>query len=325
MDEVDYIYDFLHDGKRHRWPEPTVNYLLTMAEEELRSKAEAFLKLRSINREKAQLKQMGTHDETVDIQLIEGKDIYNLPEDFLRVSSVIYEGCFIPHQITSCSDSVDCDDPSSMVRAYNTSGLPKGKMKISPVPQKWIDCETETTTECVNVETRNECAMVGWGFINLDPNIQITSEEHQVITEKTELKLGKISVTYEVADKLVFSDDDNEVIEALVNDKQLRKFYVCGHLLRDDKDSNSRSLGAEELALFDGRTQVLLGKYIELYDVDNVLELSSADEGYVDTKTNNDVIDKDMVDIRRDELAASKKVSTALKRKSKFEILGTRR
>lgn len=324
MTTVDYIYDFLHDPDKHRWPTPITDYLLVRAKEEIRTRSEAFLKLRDINREKAQLKQLGTHDETVTIQLQEGIDVYDLPEDFLRISSVIYEGCFIPHLISSCDNEVECGetDPSKIVRSYNTSGLPKGKIKISPTPKKWTkEC---VTTECVTVDVMNQDALYGWGLAHIDPKIVITNEEHETVT-KTELTLGKMQVTYEVANKLTFVDNSAEVLDATINDSQLLKYYVCGHLLRDDRDSNSRSLGLEELKLFEERINMIFSTYTELYDVDNTLELASADEGYVDTKVNESVINKDSVDIHRGKLEELKDTQDARNnRRAKFDILGTR-
>lgn len=323
MNEVDYIYEFLHDTERHRWEIGTVNYMLTLAQEDLTSQVEAFLKLRDINRKKAQLQQKGTHDETVNIQLEEDIDVYNLPEDFLRVSSVLYEKCFIPHQIASCDDGVECGDcePSKVVRSYTTKGLPKGKIKISPTPSKWTkEC---VITETKTVEVLNNDSQYGWGLWHIPAKKRIT-DEVCTTTTKEELVLGSIAVTYEIANTLDFPDDANEIRNAIVNDKQLRKFYVCGHLLRDDKDTHSRTLGAEELNLYEARLKTMFTKYEELYEVDNLLELASAEEGYVDTKVNEEVLGRDAVEALREQLKHDKVTTANRNKKSRFDVLGVR-
>lgn len=324
MNTVDYIYEFLHDPRKTRWPQPVIDYLLQAATADITTKVEAFLKSRELKRKAAQLKQLGTHDETVSIQLEEGKDIYDLPEDFLRVSSVIYNSCFIPHQIPTCSDGVDCGEttPDKIVRAYNTSGLPKGKLMVSPMPSKHT--KEEITIEHVRKEELNEESLYGWGLFNIPSNCVITEEDVEVVNT-CEIMLGSIEVTYEVQDTLEFPDNDDEVLEELTTDAQLLKFYTCGHLLRDDKDSNSRSLGAEELQLYEKRVVEMLNKYIDLYDVNNTLELSSADEGYVDTKTNKDVLLKDDVAYKESKLEEqNRKQQARSSRKSKFDTLGGR-
>ena len=349
MDLNSYIYEFLHDPRKNRWPQPVVDYLLQLADKDITSKVNVFLKTRDINRELAQLKQLGTEDKTVELTIQNGQSVYDLPEDFLRVSSVLYEGCFIPHLIPDCGDTAECDecgdvDPHSVIRSYNTSGLPKGKIKLSPTPKSVIKtCGTETikiTQTYRKVEVLNEESTLGWGYLNVLPKRNILDEEDWIPEYTTEvvkkdncnsccpqeeeetdecaeedgsnveykercvekvhhLKFGKLEVTYESLKKLKFDNNDDEVRKALLDDDQLKKFFVCGHLLRDDKDSNSRSLGAEELQLYEQRIVTLLGEYAELYDKDNVLEINSAVEGYVDPKVNESILVKDLVTAER--------------------------
>ena len=324
MDEVDYIYDFLHDPTKNRWKPEIVDYLLSLAEEDITSKVEAFLKARDINRDKAQLSQLGTDTKTVILSIVDGTDIYTLPEEFLRITSVIYEGCFIPHQVPTCGDGVDCgeDTPDQVIKSYNVSGLPKGKIKISPLPQKWT--QTETITHCKTVEVISDSAMYGWELFNVDPKKQISDVCTQE-TVCTELTFGELAVTYEIPKDLEFDDTSNEdILSALVSDRQLRKYYVCGHLLRDDKDSHSRTLGGEELVLFDARLTVMLGKYADLYEQNNILEIESAKEGFIDSKTNEDILGRDQVEAEKALLEEAKRKSQARNQRSKFECLGVR-
>ncbi len=328
MDLNSYIYEFMHDPRKNRWPQPVVDYLLQLAEADITSKVDAFIKARDIQRELAQLKQLGTTDKTVTLDLKNGQSIYDLPKDFLRVSSVLYEGCFIPHTIPICGDTAECDecgdiDPHSVVRSYNTSGLPKGKIKFSPTPKSIV--KTCTLSSHKKVEVLNEESTLGWGFLNILPKQSITETEC-VEEEETlhTLKFGKLEVTYESLNELEFDDNEAEVLAALLADDQLKKFFVCGHLLRDDKDSNSRSLGAEELQLFEQRIVTLLGKYSELYDKDNVLEISSANEGYVDTKTNESVLLKDLVASETAKLEEARHKAEARTGRAKFDTLGVR-
>jgi hypothetical protein len=331
MDLNSYIYEFLHDPRKNRWAQPVVDYLLQLAKNDITSKVNVFLKTRDINRELAQLKQLGTEDKTVGLNLQNGQSVYDLPEDFLRVSSVLYEGCFIPHLIPDCGDTAECDecgdiDPHSVIRSYNTSGLPKGKIKLSPTPKNIFKTSTPATTY-KRVEVLNEESILGWGFLNILPKRDITEVEEECVEEETKiqnLQFGKLEVTYESSNELKFDDNDDEVLKALLDDDQLKKFFVCGHLLRDDKDSNSRSLGAEELQLYEQRIVTLLGKYAELYDKDNVLEISSAGEGYVDNKMNESILLKDLVSSEASKLEEARVKAEARKGKAKFDTLGVR-
>ena len=325
MTEVDYIYDFLHDPDKHRWPQPIVDYLLDMATDEINSRVAAFLKARDISREKAQLTQLGTDTKTSTLQVKDGIDVYDLPKNFLRITSVLYEGCFIPHQIPDCCDTVECDEdcPDEIVKSYNVSGLPKGKIKISPKPSKVI--ETTVTTTKVTADVLDEASLYGWGFENIEPKISLqdttTCEVHS-----REIVFGKLEVTYEVPKDLGFDDKptDAEILNELVSDRQLRKFYVCGHLFRDDKDSQSRTLGIEELELFNNRLEVMLGKYLELYDLNNILELESAKDGFINKERNADILGRDIIAAEKEALAEIKRKNEARNHKSKFDILGVR-
>ncbi len=331
MDVISYIYEFLHDPRKNRWPQPVVDYLLTLAEADITSKVNTFLKAREIQRELAQLKQLGTTDKTVPIHLVDGVSVYSLPEDFLRVSSVLYENCFVPHMIPDCDITPDCDecgevDPMGVIRSYNTSGLPSGKIMFSPPPSEMVECDITEITR-TKVEVLNEESTLGWGFLNVLPKQRITEVEERCTTtntKRTYLEFGDLQVTYEASNVLEFDDNDADVLAALLADDQLKKFFVCGHLLRDDKDSNSRSLGAEELQLFEQRIVTLLGKYAELYDKDNVLAIASANEGYVDTKVNEDVLKRDLLLAELNAVEEAKRMSIARTRKAKFDVLGVR-
>ena len=83
MDTLSYIYDFLHDPHRNRWKVPRVEHAIELAKKELSARADAFIALRNIKREKAKLIKMQVEDKTAHIQLVDGKDVYEVPDENL--------------------------------------------------------------------------------------------------------------------------------------------------------------------------------------------------------------------------------------------------
>lgn len=188
--------------------------------------------------------------------------------------------------------------------------------KIKPEYEKYI-CPTPTqeddkeyrftgyacgdTVCCGDTELERvveDYSQYGWGFLSgekpyyywrertKEPETQPEPETQQE-DEVIEFTLGELEVNYQVKKVVEYPDNDDEIVDLLTNDIEAIKLYVCGNLLRDDRDSHSRSLGNEELQYFEKRVTLLLSRYEELYETDDILELQAQESDNVSTKVSD--------------------------------------
>ncbi len=301
MTDVEYVRSFLHDPYGDRWTDSTIKHHIERAKEHLLDLASGFIKTREINRKKSHLSSKTIIDKTAKIQLVNGKSTYKVDDDNLvAIKSLIYDNVFVNH---ANKDDKECTDGEKVVRSYSSAGLPKGVFKLSPTPNtKPNVCDAfkchEKTKECDIVDRTNCCPTVeivehiddyylyGWGFEEqitpwVDKIKVDISNKKDDIKEVVPIELQPIEVVYQVKDIAKFDNNDAEVISDLVNDKEAIKTHVCGQLLRFDRDSLSTKLGDSELQLFKERVSVVLAKYQELYETDDVVELEMQELGNV--------------------------------------------
>ena len=321
-DVVEYIYDFLFDPDRDRWAESRVLYLLERAQEDIASKAKLYLQQRDVKRETTRLNSLATREETAQIPLVDGQDVYKLPDDFLRVVSVSYCGCFI-RQVFNCD--LDTESCNFDIRGYNVSAVARGNILVLPKPTSTKTISKDTTYK--EVESTGGYASFGWGLIHGKTPQLFMEEEVMTLTEtvQIDLSLDELDVVYEVRDIPEFEDNAAELLANITNDKQLLKYYTCGQLLRDDRDSNSRSLGNEELQLFNDRVAIILNSYDDIYVTDSVLQVKADAEGNIDTNMVQEVDVAEIKELDRgvavDTLQEKQDVLDERKHKSRFGVI----
>lgn len=214
---IEYIRDFVADPDGDRWSNTRILYLIDKAQTDIARRANVLYK--EVNVE-------------IVYKNVDGKTIgykIDLPDDIIRLIKVLDENMSVLPILTtselasySCAASCECvGNLTHVVPDYygrNTLGLMCNPeiSKVAPTIYYCYDIlECDTILPCI------------------DSVVYIPSE---------------VTIIYNSKPKPITSIDDELEVGPLC--EQAIKFYVCGMLLRDDKDSNSRSLGNEELQMY---------------------------------------------------------------------------
>ena len=233
---VSYIRDFLHDPDGDRWNNDRILYLINQANLDIAKRTNC---LRGITA----------------IPLNSGVAIYDLPKDLVAITRVSLNGCkldLVTHDFLDSRTCTSCWHSSKGTpRKVVFDKLDRHKIRFYPIP----DDNSSYNGEAINQ----------YGIIAVPTNgdggdtppygvMAIASEEAQVsITNNGALSVvtmidnvAEVHYVRKPVPIISFEDDtelDNTFHDAI-------KYYVCGHLLRSDADSESRSLGKEELMLY---------------------------------------------------------------------------
>ena len=168
-----------------------------------------------------------------------GVSTYNLPSDSLLVTRIAFEGVNIPfksHEEMDAFSSTWEEDTGDTPIYIVYDKLNRGVIRLYPTPT--IDIPTDTTS------------VPDYGLITITSSTGITVADD----------FGVLSTIFDIKDDLVaYYTKKPIVVTAVSEDLELNevwhraiKYYVCGNLLRDDKDTQNRAMGNEELQLYVG-------------------------------------------------------------------------
>jgi hypothetical protein len=222
---VAYIRDFLHDEDGDRWSDDKLLYLINRAQLDLAKKARLLRKNY----------RAGTRLNT---------STYTLPTDCYEVTRVDLNGCLLPFVSHADRDRCGC--------ATCGSGTPQYVLSDKHDSEELVICPAPATTNSVLYLPTNiyglhtEDATTPFG-VTLDiqaPAINTTIEGilRQITDDDLVLNVHYIALPKHI-------DSIHDTLE--IDEEDAIKYYVCGHALRSDRDSNSRSLGKEELMLYE--------------------------------------------------------------------------
>jgi len=227
------IREFLHDPDKDRWTDSTILRQINKAQLDIAKKARVLKKHY----------QVGTRVN---------KSIYSMPADFYELTRVELNNCSL--RFVSYADRDKCGCSSC------GKGIPKYVLIDKQVKEQIIICPAPATTDTVEYEattlyglhTINTDEGIYGVTTNLVSDIEVSDIEvigyplgilREVLNEDLVLKIYYIALPK-------YLDSIHDELE--IDEEIAIKHYVCGHLLRSDKDSNSRSLGQEELMLYQG-------------------------------------------------------------------------
>ena len=188
----------------------------------------------------------------VQSQDLGGNGIYNLPKNVQIITGVELDGIDLPiynlHNVPKCASTCSCGTPNRVI----VDKTPKGTIQILP-----IKCTTDIETTYADTFGSTVTSGTLYGGVPLvtvpieDGCSTIDYEYPNGIYGRlvsVEVAPTAIKVYYNrLPTKLTSLEDELEIDEAY---QIALVHYVAGNLLRVDKDSNSRSLGAEELQLY---------------------------------------------------------------------------
>ncbi len=233
---VSYIRDFLHDPDGDRWSNDRILYLINQANLDIAKKTNC---LRGITA----------------IPLSSGTPIYDLPKDVVSITRVSLNGCkldLVTHDFLDAKRCTSCWHSSKGTpRKVVFDKLDRHKIRFYPIPDD---------RSSYNGEAINQYGIVGtpaegdggdtppYGIMSIareDAQVSIFSNGALSVVTMVE-NIAEVHYIRKPVPIISFEDEteiDNTFHDAI-------KYYVCGNLLRSDADSESRSLGKEELSLY---------------------------------------------------------------------------
>ena len=217
IDLIGYIRDFVADKDGDRWTDKRILYLIDKAQTDLARRTNILHKEVNVR----------IVYKKVDGVMVGYK--IDLPDDIIRLIKVLDEDkCVIPIQTTSERASFACA----------TS----------------CECVGDLTHVVPDHYGRNTLGLICNPEMNkLAPSVYYCSDILKCYTllpcsDKVVYRPSEVTVIYNNKPTPITSIDDKLEVDSIC--EQAIKFYVCGMLLRDDKDSGSRSLGNEELQMY---------------------------------------------------------------------------
>ena len=224
------IRDFLHDPDGDRWSDNRILYYIDKAQKDLVNKTRCL-------------------HSTINIGLRETIDLVTLPDDLLDVKRVSLNGCKI--DLVS-HDTLDSKEPDCSSCWEGKRGTPcyaivdktdRHRLRLHPIPDKGSD----TLYQEISLGLFADLGDDKYGVItdNLTTHTELVG-----YGTTTDILLDDLvlEIHYDRKPKYIDSIDNTLEVDDIYT--QAIKYYVCGQLLRSDKDSNSRSLGNEELKLY---------------------------------------------------------------------------
>lgn len=212
------IRDFLHDPDGDRWTDARLLYYINKAQQDLVNKTKCL-----------------SSSYTAGVFALEPFVI--LPDNILALEEVYYKGVLLPI-VSNNTLSTECDTswikdvgiPSKIVATTDRS-----KFRLYPLPIENSILEFNMASD--------------FGFVPDLTNLPFNTPNYPlgVIT-----RIRKIDTVLDIhyRHKARVISDISDVLDIDEAYEMAIKYYVCGNLLRSDKDSNSRSLGNEELGLY---------------------------------------------------------------------------
>jgi len=219
---------FLHDVDAIRWTDKSLIRLLDKAQKDLVFKTKA---LKAIYR-------VGLRDD---------RETVKLPSDIDRVTRVTLNGCKLNGKTHSEIDDITCgcgwETATGTPKYFILDKTNRNRLRLYPIPNG-------TTMIFYQETSLGLFSDIGVDKYGIIVDIKGFSEVSTVGTT-TDIVLSTLvlEVHYDKHPRTLINLKDKIEVDEMM--KQALVHYVCGNALRADRDSNSRSLGAEELALYD--------------------------------------------------------------------------
>ena len=209
------IRDFLDDPDAHRWKDPIIISLINEAMLDIASETDIFK----------------THDT---IPLVENQEMYTLPDKVLKLDQVYINN----KELSFCSykkivDKTEKGVPTSVIIDQTDIDT----IRLHPIPGFPEHYESTYIGQGFGVYDHTTPEYKGLYFGN--PNATGDTSGHEV---------SMLTFYYSYIPEFITDIDSELTIPTRYN--KLVSHYVCGRLLRSDKDTNSRELGMEEFKLY---------------------------------------------------------------------------
>ena len=222
---VSYIREFLDDLDGDRWSDSRILYLINRSQQDIAKRTRILRKIY----------QFGTRLE---------QSKYRLPSDHIETTLVMLNGCELPFR--THDETMACGCTTCGVGRPRYTMLDKHErdtLIICPAPATSNSVEYRATT-IYGIHTTDATTTYG---VTLNAQVPVINTEllgilREIVDDDMLLKIHYIAKPKNL-------DSIHDTLE--IDEEDAIKYYVCGHLLRADKDSNSRSLGKEELMLYE--------------------------------------------------------------------------
>ena len=252
---VSYIRDFVADPDGDRWSDTRIIYLINRAQNDLARRANLLY-------EEVEL------DITYEVDKKTGDKVgvkLELPDDTIRTIKVLEDGCAIPLVTESellgnacapkCQESCTGDVRYILADQYGRNTLGLVCRPFEDTEKREVPCPDTNTyvVDCNHCHTCDEDWWCGEQVRKYSCSDKFGCCDSlscllEVVKCYDDFKIPKkLTVIYNRMPKKVV--DLNSKLDIHFAEQAI-KFYVCGMLLRDDKDSNSRALGNEELQFY---------------------------------------------------------------------------
>lgn len=215
------IRSTLYDPAGTRWSDSMILYMINQA-------------LKDIARNTSYFKK------TLKFKLNAGQDTYKLPDDVLQPTRVLLNDCDL--EVTTHSQLDDCTSCWETKQGLPTVALfdktDRRILRILP------SLQYEEATTIIN--TAGEFGL----YTNVIGISDIDIIELDTYGTVTGASVGTnvVTVNYNAYHAEIL--DLNEQIHDISDLETAIKYYVCGHLLRDDRDAQSRQTAVDELSLY---------------------------------------------------------------------------
>lgn len=216
------IRDTLGDSDGDRWSDTRIIRAINDAQDDICRKVNLLRAKSSIN-------------------ILGGVSQYELPDDSLLLTRVTLEGVTIPFKSVEEMDAIDENWEAAQgdeIKAIVYNELNRGVIRVYPIPT--LDIPTDPS------------AVPDFGFVTEMVGVVIL-DDFGVLTQLYDIK-DDLAVHY--TRKPTAVTDVTNTIELDEIWHQAIKYFVCGTLLRDDKDTQNRTMGNEELQLYVGELLV---------------------------------------------------------------------
>ena len=216
------------------------------------------------------VKTKGLRARTV-IGVVAGREDYSLPDDVMLITRVTYNDKNIPLRTREQMDRIDSDwetktgDVLEYI-VYNKNNY--NQVRVYPI---LTGAGTDATTFSFDSDYGSITAIDGYGaendyglstqVYNSDYSATEVDSEYGVIVGMTEAE-GFIVYYVKKPNKVLLASSELDINEFW---HTALKYYVCGHALRDDMDTQNRQFGIEELALYELELGELQGHSSEDY------------------------------------------------------------
>lgn len=231
------IREFVYDNSGNRWSDEYLLHLIDEAQKDIAIKTKCL-------------------KGSVEFPLVINQELYVLPNNVIQPSKVLLNNCEL--QIIS-NNKLHCEPCYEITTGTPTNVLfdktNRRELRLYPIPS----VDTELT---VNIGDSDVFGIVT--NIDLSPNISSINikDIYGTITDpEITDKIIKVYYSKLPADII----DENSVLEVDSLYYKAIKYYVCGTLLRNDRDSVSRQTGMDELSLYASEIKDLKGEVVTAF------------------------------------------------------------